>query len=216
MAETPDGQSEALADHFPDLDVQRDAARLGMWVFLATELLLFAALFAVYAGSRLAYAESFGLAAEHNTQWLGFTNTLVLVTSSLIVALGVWAVEHGRRRFAIGALFTTIGLGLTFLVIKGLEYRDHFHHGIFPGPAYDFDKAPGEGGQLFYTLYYVTTGLHAIHVAIGIIVLGFAAIGVVRGKLGPRRFVPVELGGMYWHLVDVIWLFVWPLFYLVH
>jgi cytochrome c oxidase subunit III len=204
------------AEHFEDLEVQQHAARLGMWAFLSSEMLLFAGLFALYAAYRSMYRDAFHAAALHMSLFLGTVNTFVLLTSSLTVALAVWAVRAGRARLAALLLLATLGLAAVFLVIKGAEYLEHFHHGIYPGfQYYAFAELPQAGAKIFFTLYYFMTGLHALHVVAGMGVLLWCLWHTFRGHFGPERHTGLELGAMYWHLVDLIWIFLWPLLYLV-
>lgn len=204
-----------LRPYFQDLEKQTHAARLGMWVFIASEALLFSALFALYAGYRIAYPEMFREAAKHTDLVLGTAMTLVLVTSSLAVAIGYAGIRENAARRTIPALAFAIVLALAFLLLKGIEYTDHFRDGIFPAAHYRYAGLPDPGARIFFTLYYFMTGLHALHVAGGIVVLGWLAWSTHRGHWSERYHTPVELGGMYWHFVDVIWLFLWPLFYLM-
>lgn len=203
-----------LSEQFEDLDKQAHAWRLGMWVFLGSEVFLFAALLALYGAYREMYANDFLEAAAHNDLVLGTVNTLVLITSSLTVAGSIWAMREGRNVFAARLLWTSIALGLVFLIIKGVEYSHHFHEGIFPGIAYRNLEMPAPGAKMFFTIYFLTTGLHALHVVGGIGALWFFASRCQRGIYTAQHHVPVELGGLYWHLVDVVWIFLWPLFYL--
>jgi cytochrome c oxidase subunit III len=205
-----------LGEQFESLEKQDHAARLAMWVFLASELLLFAALFALYTSYRAMYPDDFARAAGHNNLAIGTINTLILITSSATVALSLMTVRGGLMRITSGLLIFSIACGLVFLILKGIEYREHFHEGFYPGVGYRSAELPGYGARLFFTLYYLITGLHAFHVIVGLIVLGWLAVGSVRGEFGPDNHVRFELGTLYWHLVDIIWIFVWPLLYLLH
>jgi cytochrome c oxidase subunit 3 len=205
-----------LGVQFEDLAKQDHAARLAMWVFLASELLLFAALFALYTCYRAMYPADFALAAAHNNLALGTINTFILITSSATVALALWAVRGGLRRLTTGLLAFSIGCGVLFLVLKGIEYGQHFHEGFYPGVSYRSAELPGHGAQLFFTIYYLITGLHAFHVVVGLAVLIWLAVGSWRGHFTPGDHLRFELGTLYWHLVDIVWIFVWPLLYLLH
>jgi len=201
---------------FDTLERQQRAATLGMWVFLASEVLFFSGLFAVYAASRAMYAEAFRAAAAHADLTLGTVNTFLLLTSSYAVALAASGPRrHSSRRATIWLLLLAVALGVTFLILKAVEYAHHFAEGIYPASAYHFDKLPGDGPRMFFTLYYFMTGLHALHVIVGIGLLSWLARRVWRGDFNTGYYVPLELGGMYWHLVDIIWLFLWPMFYLL-
>jgi cytochrome c oxidase subunit 3 len=205
-----------LAHHFESLEKQAHAARLGMWLFLATEVLLFAALFAGYAVYRYLYAETFVRASRDLHTWIGLVNTVVLITSSFTVAWGLDFAARGRgdrTRLLFGA---SILLALVFLAFKYVEYSEHFHAGQLPGRYYAYEGlGPGPGGAIFYALYYLITGLHGIHVVIGMTVLAVVGIRAGRGVWTREYHVPVELAGLYWHLVDLIWIFVFPLIYLI-
>jgi cytochrome c oxidase subunit 3 len=208
---------EALdhAEHFEDLATQAHAARLGLWVFLASEVLLFGALFALFASYRMHYPAEFRQAVLHNTKLLGSINTGVLLVSSTIVACGVHALRAGRVKLAMLSVSATALLGFVFLGVKLTEYGRHFADGIYPGGSGRYFVEHGmRGSSEFWTLYYGMTGLHAVHVTIGIAVLGAMLLGIVRGTITPRTAYRLELGATYWHLVDLVWIFLWPLFYL--
>lgn len=208
--------SERVASHFEDISKQAHAARLGMWVFLGSEALFFSGLFALYTAYRTEHPHGFGVGVEHNTVVLGSINTAVLLVSSYTVALAVHFIRRGRVRASATLVGATVALGLCFLVIKILEYLDHFRHGIYPGGVGDFFVSHGDAGtKMFFTLYFCMTGLHAIHVFAGMCVLAFLLAKVLRGEIGPWAPHPLVLGAVYWHLVDLIWIFLWPLFYLV-
>jgi len=207
---------DPLAEQFEDLEKQASAARLGMWAFLGSEVLLFSGLFALYAGYRTMYPADFASAVAHDNVAIGTTNTFILLTSSLTVALAVHAIRAARARRAAGLLLASVALGLLFLVLKGFEYAEHFRQGIYPGDRYRFAELSGYGAKTFFTIYYVATGLHALHVTAGISVLGYLAWACRRGHYTPEYHMPLELGGLYWHLVDIVWIFLWPLLYLAH
>lgn len=206
-----------LAAHFEDLPKQAHAARLGMWTFLASELMLFAGLFALYAAYRTGYPAEFREAARRANLAIGTINTYVLVTSSFFAAMSVAAVRRGRNAAAGGLLFATVALGLAFAALKGVEYSRHFAEGIAPGAFYRFAELPARGARIFFTLYFVMTGLHALHVLAGAAILAWIGGRALRGAYGPERHehTGLELGTLYWHLVDLIWLFLWPMFYLL-
>jgi cytochrome c oxidase subunit 3 len=206
---------EDLHEHFEDLPTQAHAARLGLWVFLASEVLLFGALFALFISYRAHYGATFHVAVLHNTKVLGSLNTGVLLTSSLLVAYGVHALRAGRTKLAGALTVGTICLGGVFLAIKLTEYGKHFEDGIYPGGVGSFFVVHrGAGMAEFWTMYYAMTGLHAIHVTVGLLVLGALLIAMWRGGVTPRTAHRLELGATYWHLVDLVWIFLWPLFYL--
>jgi len=202
-----------LAEQFEDFEKQQHAARLGMWAFLGSEALLFAGLFALYSAYRSEYRAAFHAAGEHMDVALGTVNTFVLLTSSLTVALAVWAARNRRPRSVSFLLGATLILAAAFLVLKGVEYNHHFNEGFYPGRYYRNAELPLAGAKIFTTLYFFMTGLHALHVVIGMIVLGWALARARRWT--PAHHTGLELGAMYWHLVDLIWIFLWPLLYLV-
>jgi cytochrome c oxidase subunit III len=201
-------------EHFETPEQREHAAFFGMWLFLTSETLLFGALFGVYTGYRLWFGGEFHEAARHNDAYLGTLNTAILVTSSFFAAQAVHFARHARPKASVRCLLATIGLGLCFLGVKAVEYADHFAHGIYPGAYYNFDRLPGSGPRLFFTLYFFMTALHAAHVIGGLTALGVLAIRRLGVRGATARVVPLELGVLYWHLVDVIWIFLWPLLYL--
>jgi cytochrome c oxidase subunit 3 len=205
----------ALAHHFPDLAKQAHAARLGMWLFLATEILLFAGLFTGYGLYRFLFYDTFQAASRSMETGLGTLNTFVLITSSLTVALALHFVQHGRRVAGVVCLVVTLVFALAFLGIKAIEYTHHFQEGQLPGQYYHYAAVQGPGVTLFFTLYFLMTGLHGIHVLVGMGVLAVVAVRTWQGAYGPRYHTPLELGAMYWHLVDLIWIFIYPLLYLI-
>ena len=212
-ATTRDGH----ADHFESLEQQAHAARLGMWVFLASELLLFAGLFALYCGYRAHSPAVFAAAVGHNPRALGTLNTAILICSSYAVAMAVHALRVRRPAVTVMLLATAVLIGAVFLVVKFAEYRLHFHEGIYPGGHGQFFTAHADPAfAVFYTLYFLMTGLHAVHVVIGMTVLVWLLWRVARGTVNPARDHPLTLGAIYWHLVDLIWIFLWPMFYLMH
>ena len=205
-----------LADHFDSIEKQEYAARLGMWLFLGTEVLLFAGLFLGYTVYRHFYHETFHHCSRALNITLGTTNTLVLISSSLTVALALWAVKVGKKNLAIGLLVVTILCAFGFLGIKYLEYAHKFEVGELPGKwfhAEELMKYPA--ANMYFTIYFLTTGLHAFHVIVGMSVLAWVLKGIVKGRYTPDYYVPVELGALYWHLVDLVWIFLFPLLYLI-
>jgi cytochrome c oxidase subunit 3 len=207
---------ERVAEHFEDIQKQAHAARLGMWVFLGTEVLFFSGLFTLYAAYRTEHPYGFGVGVLHDTLAYGSINTGVLLLSSFTVALAVHELRHDRRHTCALLLGATLVLGLGFLGIKTAEYLQHFHDGIYPGGWGGFFREhPDPGTKMFFTLYYCMTGLHAVHVFAGVCVLGFLLVKVLRRDIGAWAPHPLEIGAIYWHLVDVIWIFLWPLFYLI-
>jgi cytochrome c oxidase subunit 3 len=215
----------ALLHHFADAEQQRNSASLGMWVFLGTEVMFFGGLFLAYLVYRLKYFGDFGAASKTLAVGLGATNTAVLICSSLTVVLAVWAAQTARRTLLIGSLVLTMLLGLVFLGIKGVEYKDKFAEHHVPGASFSFEKVPIPGhpnqfadprhAQLFFSLYFVMTGLHALHMIIGLGIFAWLLTMAWKGRFTPEWHTPVEIGGLYWHFVDIIWIYLFPLLYLI-
>jgi len=223
------GPHEALQHHFADLEQQRTASSLGMWVFIAQEVLFFGGLFATYAVYRMQYPEAFSAGSHHLSWRVGFFNTLVLIGSSLTMAMGVYWAGLGKGRKVAGYLLATILLGSVFLGVKYFEYGEKIrpclgggtHAGcLLPGASFDpsvlhVTGATGDHAQIFFSLYFAMTGLHALHMIIGIPIIAVIARMAVRGRFSPEYYTPVELVGLYWHFVDIIWIFLFPLLYLI-
>lgn len=207
-------EADRLQIQFESLVKQEHAVRFGMWVFLSSELLLFAGLFALYVAYRAEYPVEFAEGVHHNALALGTTNTVVLIVSSFTVAWSIHAMRRDRRRTTIWMLLITMTLGVLFLVFKAIEYGQHFHEGVFPGQYYAFAEMPSNGAKLFFTLYYFMTGLHALHMIGGLTVMAWLTRRVIRKRTTRAYHAELELGALYWHLVDSIWIFLWPLFYL--
>jgi cytochrome c oxidase subunit 3 len=188
-------------------------ARTGMWLFLFTEILLFGGLFMLYSMYRMQHGEQFHRAAEHLNRIAGTTNTVVLITSSLAMALSIAALKRGKRLASVALQATTAFLGSVFLVIKYFEWTAEISRGIYPNSPVLLKLDHGE--ILFYGLYFVMTGLHGLHVIIGIGVITFMLVLTVKGRIDSTDFVKLVNGGLYWHLVDTIWVYLLPLFYLV-
>lgn len=203
------------AAHFGSFEQQRHASRFGMWLFLATEVLLFGGLFVAYAIYRSVFPDAFHAASQELDLTLGTINTVVLITSSFTVAAAIHYAHHDRRGLVMALLAFTILAAVAFLVIKGFEYQHKFHEGALPGKHFHFEKLQLPGSSMFFTIYFLTTGLHAIHVTIGILVLTWLLWRSWRGDFAGGYDLPLELGGLYWHLVDLVWIFLFPLLYLV-
>jgi cytochrome c oxidase subunit 3 len=188
-------------------------AKIGMWLFLFTELLLFGGLFLLYAIYRFKYPQEFHHAASELNWLLGAANTVILLTSSFTMVLSVSSLQKGRKTGSILALGMTIFFALLFLVNKFFEWRAKIDHGLYPGSPELLERSHGE--VLFYGLYYVMTGLHGIHVLAGVILLSVILVLVSTRQIGASNFVALENSGLYWHLVDIIWIYLFPLFYLI-
>jgi cytochrome c oxidase subunit 3 len=208
-----------VAHHFATAEQQHQTATLGMWLFLVTEAMVFGGLFLVYAVYRIKYAAEFEAASSHLALAFGAVNTVVLLTSSLTMVLAVaWAQQGKRERLTLG-LVLTAALGLAFLVIKGFEYHADYLDGLMPGLAFDEGVWRDRGlrpqhVKLFLIIYYIMTGVHAVHLLIGIVLMLILGHMAWRGRFNAVYNYPIEVGGLYWHFVDVIWVFLFPLLYL--
>ena len=188
-------------------------ARLGMWLFILSEILLFGGLFILYAAHRYRTPADFHHASRELEVLLGTFNTIILLTSSLSMAASIAAIQKGQSKLSMALLIATMALGLLFLVNKGFEWGTKIEHGIYPNSPALLARAKGE--ILFFGLYYVMTGLHGLHVLVGICILCGMLIFIAKDKLNQMRFIPLENAGLYWHLVDIVWIFLYPLFYLI-
>jgi len=203
--------------HFDSAEQQHEAASLGMWVFIAQEIMFFGGLFLAYTVYRAMYHDAFAAASHHLDLRYGAFNTAVLITSSLTMALAVHAAQLGNRKGTIGFLIGTIFLGSVFLGVKVIEYHDKFVHHLVPGLNFHFEGAGAleHQAQVFYSLYFLMTGLHALHMIVGIGILFGLVYFAWKGRYSAQYFSPVELTGLYWHFVDIIWIFLFPFLYLV-
>jgi cytochrome c oxidase subunit 3 len=206
----------ALQGHFANIGQQSDAAKLGMWTFIAQEILFFFGFFLTYAVMRSSYPQSFLAAHETLSVALGTLNTCVLLVSSFTMALAVRSARLGARRDVAIFLVLTAVLGCAFLVIKGFEYADHIAHGFLPGALYTGHGLPGRP-DIFFGFYFGMTGLHGLHVLIGIALIAWLSVAALRGKLAPHGDLPdtVDGVGLYWHFVDLVWIFLYPMLYLI-
>ncbi|MCW8849719.1 MAG: cytochrome c oxidase subunit 3 [Melioribacteraceae bacterium] len=207
-----------MTNHTADVthEVHRDdvGARMGMWLFLFTELLLFGGLFLVYAVYRHEYIDQFKVAAMALNTTVGALNTIILLTSSLTVALSIAALQKGNKKLSLMLLVMTNILAFAFMINKYFEWSEKIHHGIYPGSDYLLNLPDGQ--ILFYGLYYIMTGLHGLHVIIGLVFLMIVMVFIITGSVNKDSYVKLENAGLYWHLVDLIWIFLFPLFYLIH
>jgi cytochrome c oxidase subunit 3 len=243
-----------LAHHFEDLAQQRSSATLGMWAFLGTEVMFFGGLIGSYVVYRFTSPDVFGVASKYGLNvWLGSINTVILLTSSLFMAFAVHGGATGDRKAQVKFLWLTLAFGLTFMVIKGFEYREEWHEGLVPGPhfsTHSLDEhlphepappgaSPGHAresastmrtasfltstptlfvrqrAQLFFVFYFFMTGLHLIHMVIGIGLVLWVLAQARHGRFTPEYHVPLEMVGLYWHFIDIVWVFLFPLLYLV-
>jgi len=195
--------------------VHRDdvGARMGMWLFLFTELLLFGGLFFLYSVYRFVNQEQFHVAAKELNTLIGTFNTIILLTSSLTMALSIAAIQRNNKSLSVFFQALTILLAFGFLINKYFEWSIKFHHGVFPGSEILLNKPKGE--ILFFGLYYVMTGLHGLHVIIGVVLIAIMTRLTIKGVINKDSYVKLESAGLYWHLVDIIWIFLFPLFYLI-
>jgi cytochrome c oxidase subunit 3 len=215
----------ALLHHFADAQQQKNAASLGMWLFIVTEIMFFGGMFCAYLIYRIAHFNAFAAGSQQLNIWMGAINTGVLIVSSVTVVLAVKAAESGKRKLLTGYLVVTVLLGMTFLVIKGFEYAEKFEKHHVPGPTFNFtDKFDDNGKQipvnpkeaeLFFSLYFAMTGMHALHMVIGCGLFSTLAVLAWKGHYTANYFTPIENAGLYWHLVDIIWIYLFPLLYLI-
>ena len=215
----------ALLHHFADPQQQKNAASLGMWLFLVTEIMFFGGMFCAYLIYRIEYFNAFAAGSQQLNIWMGAVNTAVLIVSSVTVVLAVKAAEAGKRKLLVGYLVVTVLLGMTFLVIKGFEYKEKFEKHHVPGPNFNFTETFDDNGkqipvdskqaELFFSIYFAMTGMHALHMIIGCGLFGTLAVLAWKGHYTPAYFTPIENAGLYWHLVDIIWIYLFPLLYLI-
>ena len=225
-AHTAEHANAALQHHFENMEQQREASTLGMWVFLVTEIMFFGGMFLAYTLYRSKFPAAFASASNHLDLKLGAINTIVLILSSFTMALAVYCTQIDKRRGQVISLILTLILGLTFLGIKAVEYHEKYVDHLFPGrviPSRPFDASgvhllPGaakENIEMFYWIYFAMTGMHAVHMIIGEGLLAWLVIQARRGRFGPQYNTPVDLIGLYWHFVDIVWIFLFPLLYLL-
>jgi cytochrome c oxidase subunit 3 len=226
----------ALQHQFETMEQQKEAAVLGMWAFLLTEILFFGGLFMAYMLYRIWYHDAFVAASKSITLFWGALNTVVLIGSSLTMALAVRAAQTNKRKALINWLIATIILGLVFLGVKVIEYADKFEHHHVPGPNFVWaepghEPAAGSGGehavseaeaanlqsytQIFFSLYFTMTGLHALHMIVGVVLMSVIVWMAWARKFSSEYYTPVEMSGLYWHFVDIVWIFLFPLLYLI-
>ena len=203
--------SVALNHQFEDLQQQYEAANMGMWAFIAQEIMFFGGLFAGYTVYRFKYLAAFIEGSNHLPIKLGALNTGVLIASSFTMAMAVRASQQGEKRGLLRWILATMALGTTFLVVKAFEYADKYHHGLVPGASFD-----GSGQmKIFFSFYFVMTGMHALHMIIGLGLIIWLIPKIRRGTYTRDYFSPIENFGLYWHFVDIVWIFLFPLLYLI-
>jgi cytochrome c oxidase subunit 3 len=205
-----------LQHHFDSMEQQAEASTLGMWVFLVTEIMFFGGLFAAYLVYRHASPMGFQEASHHLSIGWGAANTAILIISSLTMALAVRSAQTSQpSKVQVGWLVATIALGAAFLGIKAIEYTDKFTDRIVPGPYFHWEGLYPKPAEQFYSLYFAMTGLHALHMVVGIGIMSVIAYLAYRKTFDSEYYTPVEVAGLYWHFVDIVWIFLFPLLYLI-
>ncbi|HVX67069.1 MAG: cytochrome c oxidase subunit 3 family protein [Acidobacteriota bacterium] len=204
-----------LQHHFTTAEQQSDAGKIGMWLFLVTEILLFGGLFVGFAIMQSAHREAFVAAHHHLDRTLGFVNTLVLLCSSYTMVMAVWSAQNEKRKKVIVYLVLTILFACAFLGIKYFEYSHKFHEGLLPGRFYHHQGDAVPGQFMFFSFYFMMTGLHGLHILGGIGAIAWVLRRAIRGDFSRKYYAPVDLVGLYWHLVDMIWIYLFPLLYLI-
>lgn len=205
----------SLHEHYADLNQQREAATLGMWVFLATEVMFFGGMILGYIAYRNAYPAAFEAGSVHMLFVAGTLNTALLITASLFVALAVHAARQGHGKMLVWCLSISMFLGVCFLAIKGYEYYEHYLDHEAPTRSFRWDGPDPRHAEMFFVLYFTLTGFHALHMVIGVSILAFIIYFAHKGRYTPQYHNPVENAALYWHFVDVVWIFLYPMFYLV-
>ena len=206
----------ALREQFDTAAQQRDAVTLGMWVFLITEVMFFGGMFLAYTIYRDIYFQVFALASSSLNAVIGAVNTAVLLCSSFTMVLAVRAAQIGHRRALVIFLILTLILGFAFLGVKAFEWNQKFQEHHVPGPTFHLDGTAEQGhAQLFFSLYFAMTGLHALHMVVGCGLLTWLLFQSLKGKFTPEYMTPVDISGLYWHFVDIVWIFLFPLLYLI-
>jgi cytochrome c oxidase subunit 3 len=205
----------AYKHHFESLEQQNQSAVLGMWIFLVTEVMFFGGLFTGYSVYRFRFHDAFAAASDRLHLLPGVINTVVLILSSFTMAMAVWAAQTNRRRALIAFLLATLVLGCVFLGIKVDEYHDKFVERLIPGRDFQFEGQHAASAQVFFSFYFAMTGFHALHMVIGAGLLLWVLSLAWKGRIDESYYTPVENFGLYWHFVDIIWIFLFPLLYLV-
>jgi cytochrome c oxidase subunit 3 len=206
-----------LHHHFDNLEQQFDTSKLGMWVFLLTEIMFFGGLFLAYTVYRYLYPDAFASTSKYMEPVYGLINTAVLIASSLTMALAVRAAHFGQRRALMLLLLATIFFGLCFLGVKAIEYTHHYYDHKVPGMGFEYSEEPQyyRQAQLLFCLYFIMTGFHALHMVVGVSLLTVILFMAKKGAFSSEYYAPVEISGLYWHFVDIVWIFLFPLLYLI-
>ena len=208
-------ESLALREQFDTAEQQKDASTVGMWIFLVTEIMFFGGFFMVYTAYRHLYPNVFGAASSTLNATIGAVNTAVLLCSSFTMVLAVRSAQLGRRKAIVWFLVLTILLGLVFLGVKGFEWHEKFVEHHVPGSSFHWEGPMPGRAQLFFSLYFAMTGLHALHMVVGVGIVGMIAWQAWKGRFTTLYYTPVDVAGLYWHFVDIIWIFLFPLLYLI-
>jgi cytochrome c oxidase subunit 3 len=216
LASHSHAETLALREQFNTEAQQKDASTLGMWIFLITEIMFFGGLFLAYTVYRRWYADIFAVASCSLDVYIGAANTVVLLSSSLTMVLAVRAAQLGKQKALIVFLVLTLLLGGVFLGVKAYEWNQKYVEHHIPGPDFHFEGVTQQGpAQLFFSLYFAMTGLHALHMVIGAGLLIVLIVLAAKGRFSASYMTPVDVVGLYWHFVDVIWIFLFPLLYLI-
>lgn len=210
-----DSHSSVVAHQFDDASQQKESVNLGMWSFLTTEVMMFGGLFTAYGFYRLRFHDAFVAGSNMLDYLLGAANTAVLICSSLTMALAVHAAQVGKRERTILFLVLTMILGAAFLGVKVVEYGDKFEHHLVPGSAFAVDHPQANFIELFFAFYFAMTGLHALHMVVGMGLLTWLVIKAWKRRFSTEYYAPVEMTGLYWHFVDIVWIFLFPFLYLI-
>ncbi len=205
----------ALNHQFDDLQQQNAAANMGMWAFIAQEIMFFGGLFAGYTVYRYKYLAAFTEGSNHLSIEWGALNTAVLIASSFTMAMAVRAAQQGMKNGILGWILTTMALGTTFLVVKYIEYSHKYHEGLIPGTSFSSDSPMAGQLKIFFSFYFAMTGMHALHMIIGLGIMIWLIPRIRRGTYTREYFSPIENFGLYWHFVDIVWIFLFPLLYLI-
>jgi len=207
--------SGPLQGHFDDMEQQADSSVLGMWVFVAQEIMFFGGLFTLYMIYRLQYPTAFKAGSQLLDVRLGAFNTAVLILSSFTMAMAVWGAQTGKKKVLVWMLIATLLLGGVFLGVKYVEYSAKFEHHLVPGSDFQLDSPVANNVQLFMVLYFAMTGMHALHMVIGSGLLLWIIVKAMKGRYTPKYSHPIEIFGLYWHFVDIVWIFLFPMLYLL-
>jgi cytochrome c oxidase subunit III len=205
----------ALQHHFSTREQQFDTAKIGMWLFLTTEILMFGGLFVGFGLMQAKHPQAFFAAHHHLDKALGGLNTVVLLISSFTMVMAVWAAQHSRKKALVTFLIITLACAAIFLGVKYFEYSHKFHEGLLPGKFYHHEGDTVPGQFMFFSFYFMMTGLHGFHILGGMAVITYLLVRAIRGDFSASYYTPVDMVGLYWHLVDLIWIYLFPLLYLI-